>query len=56
MKEAFSALDRNGDGFIDKEELAELEGLSRAEVDQIFEEADTNKDGLISYEEFLAWK
>mmetsp|Transcript_79977 Transcript_79977/g.222446 ORF Transcript_79977/g.222446 Transcript_79977/m.222446 type:complete len:152 (+) Transcript_79977:138-593(+) len=56
MRQAFQALDRNGDGFIDKEELAELEGLSRAEVDQIFREADTNNDGLIGYDEFLAWK
>lgn len=56
MKEAFMALDRNNDGFIDKDELAELDGLTRAEVDQIFKEADTNRDGLLSYDEFLAWK
>ena len=58
MKEAFSVFDRNGNGFICAAELRQVmetmgEKLTDAEVDEMINEADTNGDGQIDYEEFL---
>merc|ERR1719161_3033765 len=30
-------------------------GMSEQQIATAFEEADTNKDGVVSYEEFIAW-
>ena len=47
IKTIFSYLDRNGDGKISKEEAASFKGVARN-----FDRADTNKDGMLSLEEF----
>lgn len=47
IKTIFSYLDRNGDGRISKEEAASFKGVARN-----FDRADTNKDGVLSFEEF----
>eukprot|EP00727_Mastigamoeba_balamuthi_P011272 m51a1_g6768 putative troponin skeletal muscle-like (73) ;mRNA; r:107501-107827 len=56
---AFSAWDKNGDGFIDRSEIMEVlktAGVPANMIDQmaadVFAKADTNKDGRISFEEF----
>lgn len=46
--ERFRALDRDGDGFLSREEVRELRGYERA-----FEEADDNRDGRLSPDEFV---
>jgi len=54
----FRQHDKNGDGSIDRNELFEVMkrvGLSEAECENMFIEADLNKDGVIQYEEFVAW-
>ncbi|KAK4781273.1 hypothetical protein SAY87_017379 [Trapa incisa] len=56
-KMLFSTFDRNGDGFITRQELRDsLRGirifLSDDEVDQIVSRSDLNGDGLIDFEEF----
>jgi len=56
--EIFKSWDANGDGTISEDELktALLKiGMSEKQIATAFEEADTNKDGVVSYEEFLAW-
>ena len=47
IKTIFSYLDRNRDGNISPEEAAGFKGVARN-----FERADTNKDGVLSFEEF----
>ena len=47
IKTIFGYLDRNGDGNISKEEAANFKGVARN-----FDRADTNKDGVLSFEEF----
>ena len=47
IKTIFGYLDRNGDGNISKEEAASFKGVARN-----FDRADTNKDGVLSFEEF----
>ncbi|KIO32668.1 hypothetical protein M407DRAFT_100809 [Tulasnella calospora MUT 4182] len=56
-KAAFKVLDKNGDGHITVQELYQVlvilgEKRSYKEVVDMFQEADTNADGLINYEEF----
>ena len=55
IAEAFQSIDRDGSGFIEKYELAEVLGSSctKAQIDEIMEVADTNNDGKISYDEFF---
>ena len=52
--------DRDGNGLIDRSELKlvmqELgEKLSEEDIDEMIEEADTNNDGFIDYEEFARY-
>ena len=65
LKFAFMAYDTNHNGFIDKQEMSQLiatsakaRGLSLSPVDlftiveKVFDNADVNRDGALSYEEF----
>lgn len=60
LRAAFDAVDKDNSGSID---LKELEGLCKSlshpidftEVSALFNEIDTNHDGKISFEEFIAW-
>ena len=54
--ETFKALDRNGNGIVERVELEAVlkeSGFSRAEAEQLIREVDLNGDGKISLEEFL---
>jgi len=53
LRAAFHMLDRDQDGFISKQDCAEVVG-SACKVDDIFREVDENGDGNISFEEFMA--
>ena len=60
LKEAFDYNDRDGDGRIEIDEFAamldELEaGMSPTDIEIGFKDIDTNDDGLIDFEEFVAW-
>jgi len=44
----FRSLDRNGDGFLSKDEVSHIQGYDRA-----FDEADDNRDGRLSPDEFI---
>jgi len=62
VKEMFRLMDKNGDNFLDWEELnGALSGVSadppieKWEVDAIFNEIDNNGDGVIDVEEFTNW-
>ena len=46
--ERFRGLDRDGDGFLSRDEVREVRGYERA-----FEEADDNRDGRLSADEFV---
>lgn len=57
IRAIFTKYDRNGDGFISKEELNEVVkelsfSASEKEVDEFFVIADTNKDNKIGFDEF----
>ncbi|CAA0832844.1 Calcium-dependent protein kinase 13 [Striga hermonthica] len=59
LHKAFSNFDKNGDGYIEPDELRDT--LAEDGVDDctgvandIFQEVDTDKDGRISYDEFVA--
>jgi len=57
MLSAFKAFDKNGDGFITKEELKLAmknmgENLSAKELEEMMKSADTSGDGRIDYKEF----
>jgi Ca2+-binding EF-hand superfamily protein len=58
LKEAFTAMDRNGNGKLDKRELKDAMtvlkvDLRSREIDLIFEKFDRNRNGDIDYKEFL---
>jgi len=62
VKEMFRLFDKNGDNFLDWEELngalARIDSdppVERWEVDAIFNEIDGNGDGVIDVEEFTNW-
>ncbi|XP_062396600.1 troponin C, skeletal muscle [Sardina pilchardus] len=58
LSECFRVFDKNGDGWIDREEFGDImratgEPLMEEEVDELMADADTNKDGKIDFDEFL---
>ncbi|KHF98085.1 Calcium-dependent protein kinase 13 [Gossypium arboreum] len=58
LRRAFSYFDRDGNGFIEPDELRDalMEGEDdcTSVANDIFQEMDTDKDGRISYDEFAA--
>jgi hypothetical protein len=48
----FAALDRNKDGVLDQDELAQL---GREQAASALQKADANKDGKITKDEYTAW-
>lgn len=57
---AFQVFDKNHDGFLSKDEFRYIlmclgKKLSEAEVNEIFTEADLNKDGKLNYKEFVEY-
>lgn len=55
IAEAFASIDRDGSGFIDKDELKDVLGdnCTPEQIEDIIEAADKNNDGRISYDEFF---
>lgn len=57
--EAFQVFDKNGDGVIDRSELAEilqdgkLQSMFEGQIDEILKEVDANGDGSIDFGEFM---
>lgn len=47
----FRSLDRNGDGFLTKDEVSQIQGYDRA-----FDEADDNRDGRLTPDEFIKFE
>jgi len=59
MRVVFNTFDTDGSGFLDRNELANAfnnfrGGLTAEEIDQLIADADTNGDGKVSFEEFVA--
>ena len=55
---AFMQFDEDNDGTISAEELTKVLSklkLGDDEIEELLVSADTNQDGSISYEEFIAW-
>ena len=60
LREDFDYNDANGDGRLSYDEFAELlqdleAGMAEAEARLGFREIDTDRDGWIGFDEFLAW-
>ena len=60
LKQVFAIADESGDGFIGKEELAQLhvvlgEPLVDEELNSAFKAMDSERKGQINFEDFLAW-
>uniref|UniRef100_A0A3P9D5L4 Troponin C, skeletal muscle n=1 Tax=Maylandia zebra TaxID=106582 RepID=A0A3P9D5L4_9CICH len=55
LSECFRIFDKNGDGFVDREEFGEIlhmtgEPVTEEDIDEMFGESDTNKDGKIDFD------
>ena len=58
LKSLFSSLDRNNNGLISIHEIRYIvthscKDISESDIETIMKEADTDGDGLISFEEFM---
>jgi Ca2+-binding EF-hand superfamily protein len=58
LKQAFAAMDTNGDGQVTKEELKALlsqlgESVDDAVIDEMIKIADVNGDGKVDFNEFV---
>ncbi len=58
LKQAFAAMDTNGDGQVTKEELKSLlsqlgEAVDDAVIDEMIKIADVNGDGKVDFNEFV---
>ncbi len=58
LKQAFAAMDTNGDGQVTKEELKSLlsqlgESVDDAVIDEMIKIADVNGDGKVDFNEFV---
>uniref|UniRef100_A0A674MYY4 Troponin C, skeletal muscle n=1 Tax=Takifugu rubripes TaxID=31033 RepID=A0A674MYY4_TAKRU len=58
LAECFRVFDKNGDGYIDREEFALIirstgEPISEDEVDELMKDGDKNADGMLDFDEFL---
>ena len=59
LRRAFALFDRNGDGTISQREFRQgwltlNLGLTYDEIDDLMKIVDTDKDGAISYDEFIS--
>jgi hypothetical protein len=59
LKAEFKTIDQDGNGLVEKAELVEMAknlqyGLSEEELDNIVKDMDSDHDGMISLEEFIA--
>lgn len=59
LRNVFNTFDTDGNGVLDKSELKAAfkdfrGGLSDEAIDAIIADADTNNDGVVSFEEFVA--
>ena len=60
LKEAFDGFDKDQSGTLNYEEIVKLAATlgaktSKSELEVLFKDIDVNKDGNLSFEEFLAW-
>ncbi|XP_021339259.1 calmodulin-A-like [Mizuhopecten yessoensis] len=53
LVQAFKTFDKDGNGFLDKEELKAIL-KEEGDIDDLMKVIDTNGDGLIDFEEFVA--
>uniref|UniRef100_A0A8C5V2E0 Troponin C, skeletal muscle n=1 Tax=Microcebus murinus TaxID=30608 RepID=A0A8C5V2E0_MICMU len=58
LAECFRIFDKNADGYIDAEELAEIfrasgEHVTEEEIESLMKDGDKNNDGRIDFDEFL---
>lgn len=60
VRQVFAYIDRNSDGFIEKDELSEFfiqlnqsENVGQAEIDDMIKMGDKNGDGKLDWREFL---
>ncbi|ORX46319.1 calmodulin [Hesseltinella vesiculosa] len=58
LRQAFQVFDKDGNNYISKDELRQVmdsvgEKLTQAQLEEMIQEADTDGDGRINYEEFV---